>query len=77
MVIILVEINCLGDICPIPILKLKDKLKTLEFKESIKMITDHSCVVESIQDTIKRKKQYKLSYEEVANGIWEIEITKI
>jgi tRNA 2-thiouridine synthesizing protein A len=72
----LVEINCLGDMCPVPVLKLKDKLKSLPDKESIKIITDHSCVLESIQDVIKRKKGYKLSFEEVANGIWEIEVRK-
>ena len=72
----MVEINCLGDMCPIPVLKLKDKLKTLGDKDSIILTTDHSCVLESIQDVIKRKKGYKVSFEEVANGIWEIEIKK-
>lgn len=72
----LIEINCLGDMCPVPVLKLKEKLKTLGDKDIIKIITDHSCVLVSIQDVMKRKKVYKVSSEEVANGIWEIEIKK-
>ena len=75
-VFLLVEINCLGDMCPVPVLKLKDRLKTLGDKDSIKIITDHSCVLESIKDVIKKKKGYKVSSEEVVNGIWEIEIKK-
>ena len=76
MVFLLVEIDCLGDMCPVPVLKLKDKLKNLENKDSIKIITDHSCVLDSIQDVMKRRKGYKVSFEEVANGIWEIEVRK-
>ena len=77
MVFLLVEIDCLGDMCPVPVLKLKDKLKTLGDKDCIKIITDHSCVLDSIQDVMKRKKGYKVSIEEVANGIWEIEVRKV
>ena len=73
---LLIEIDCLGDMCPVPVLKLKDKLKNLENKDSIKIITDHSCVLDSIQDVMKRRKGYKVSFEEVANGIWEIEVRK-
>ena len=72
----MIEIDCLGDMCPVPVLKLKDKLKNLENKDSIKIITDHSCVLDSIQDVMKRRKGYKVSFEEVANGIWEIEVRK-
>ena len=42
------EIDCLGDMCPIPIMKLKQCREIKEHGGQIKLVTDHSCVVESI-----------------------------
>lgn len=72
----MVNIDCLGDMCPIPILKLKEKLKSLEEKDSILLVTDHSCVLESIKDYLKKNDNYNISSEEVINGIWEIKVSK-
>ena len=55
------EIDCLGDMCPIPIMKLK-------------LVTDHSCVVESI-GSYCRKMHLKMETVEPMNGIWELYIT--
>ncbi len=46
----MIEIDCLGDMCPVPILKLKDAIKTASANQTIKLITDHSCVLENIKD---------------------------
>ena len=69
------EINCLGDICPIPVLKAKEILKTMNKGDSLKLITDHSCVVQSILDHFDGKRASAAS-NEVINGVWEIIITK-
>jgi tRNA 2-thiouridine synthesizing protein A len=66
-------IDCLGDICPIPILKTKKELKSIKPGEVVKVVTDHSCVLESV---ISNFKKYNITYEEVINGVWEIFITK-
>lgn len=66
-------IDCLGDICPIPILKTKKELKSIKPGEVVKVVTDHSCVLESV---IINFKKYNITYEEVINGVWEIFITK-
>ncbi|WP_372994293.1 sulfurtransferase TusA family protein [Lutispora sp.] len=66
-------IDCLGDICPIPILKTKKELKSIKPGEVVKVVTDHSCVLESV---INNFKKYNITYEEVINGVWEIFITK-
>ncbi|MCD4714797.1 MAG: sulfurtransferase TusA family protein [Clostridiales bacterium] len=69
------EIDCFGDICPIPILKMQHELEILKPGESFEMVVDHSCVIESIQDSLK-KTNIKYEIEEVMNGVWEIIITK-
>lgn len=66
-------IDCLGDICPIPILKTKKELKSIKPGEVVKVVTDHSCVLESV---ISNFKKYNITYEEVINGVWEIFISK-
>ncbi|MTI66078.1 MAG: sulfurtransferase TusA family protein [Firmicutes bacterium] len=67
------KIDCLGDMCPIPILKTKKALKKVKSKETVQVVTDHSCVLESMLSNFK---EHKITSEEVINGIWEIYITK-
>ena len=69
------KINCFGDICPIPLLKLKKSIQTLTTGESIMLIVDHSCVVESINDYYDNSKHI-IELDEVINGVWEITVTK-
>ena len=66
-------VDCLGDMCPIPVLKAKKELQSINKGDTIKIVTDHSCVLESV--TTKFKK-HLVSYAEVINGVWEITITK-
>lgn len=70
------EIDCLGDMCPIPILKLKKELKTLKKGDSILFIVDHSCVLEEIKEFIA-KRNHQFEIDEVICGVWEITITYI
>lgn len=70
------EIDCLGEICPIPIIKIKQSLKSMNTGDSIKVITDHSCTHQSILDFFKKKKNFSIECEEVINGVWEFIITK-
>lgn len=68
-------IDCLGEFCPIPILKIKAELKLTSKDNSFMVVTDHSCVLQSIQDYFKKTKN-TLEIDEVINGVWEIIITK-
>lgn len=68
-------LDCLGDMCPVPIIKIKKELQTMKSQESIKIVTDHSCVANSILDHYKNKK-VSIQTEEVINGVWEIIMTK-
>jgi TusA-related sulfurtransferase len=64
-------VDCLGDMCPIPVLKVKNKLKSTGSGETIKIVTDHSCVLDSL---LSKFKKHKITYKEVINGVWEIYI---
>jgi TusA-related sulfurtransferase len=69
----LIKIDCFGDICPVPIMKIEKQLKTLPDGEVLEVVTDHSCTVESVANKFKK---YSVESEEVMNGVWEIRITK-
>jgi len=70
------KINCFGDICPIPILKIQKELKITRNNDSFMVIIDHSCVLESIKDYLKNA-NHLIEIEEIINGVWEIIITKM
>lgn len=69
------KLDCLGDFCPIPVLKAEKQFKTVKSGDSFMLVTDHSCVVESIEKQFSLKGACVEIFE-VMNGIWEIEITK-
>jgi len=68
-------IDCFGDICPIPIIKIEQELETLKPGESFMLVTDHSCTMEAIKDKYSKSK-VKLKSKEVMNGGWEVYIKK-
>lgn len=70
------KINCFGDVCPIPMLKLQKALVDLQVHESVMIVVDHSCVTESIKDYYKSSK-YHMVVDEVIDGVWEITLTRL
>ena len=64
-------IDCFGDICPIPIIKIEKRLKTAGKGDEFLVVTDHSCTLESIKDKFKKKNMIT-KIDEVMNGVWEI-----
>lgn len=69
------KIDCLGEICPIPIIHLQNHIKKIEKGETIIIITDHSCTLTSIKDFCKNH-NFTYNYEEVINGVWEVKVFK-
>lgn len=68
----MIKIDCFGDICPVPILKIKENIPKLLEGETLEVVSDHSCSVENIKDTFKK---YNIEVDEVMNGVWEIKIS--
>lgn len=69
------KIDCFGDICPVPLIKLERALKTMNPGESVVLVTDHSCVPESVTDRFASA-LISVDSDEVMNGVWEITVTK-
>ena len=69
------RIDCLGDICPIPIMRLQKEVSSIADGEEILLVTDHSCSCSSVQEFCKEKRLC-CAIDEVMNGVWEITITK-
>ena len=69
------KLDCFGDMCPIPLLKMKKELANSKAGDTFQMVVDHSCVIESIRESLS-KSNASYEIEEVMNGVWEITITK-
>ena len=69
------EINCIGDFCPIPILKIKKALETCQIGDTLSVIADHDCVLESIEEYLDRN-HFGFRLEPQEDGIFIITITK-
>ncbi|MBM7562104.1 sulfurtransferase TusA family protein [Fusibacter tunisiensis] len=69
------KLDCFGDICPIPLLKMNHEIETLKPGESFQMVVDHSCVIESIRESLA-KSNIEFKIDEVLNGVWEITLKK-
>lgn len=69
------KIDCFGDICPIPIIKIEQALKEAKVGESFMVIVDHSCTIAGITNKyLDRKHDVKI--DEVMNGVWEVTFKK-
>lgn len=67
------KLDCLGDICPIPLMKLQALESDLQRGVPAMVVTDHSCTCQSILSYCKAK-GYAMRVEEPMSGIWEISI---
>ncbi|MFT9494882.1 sulfurtransferase TusA family protein [Anaerosolibacter sp.] len=68
------QIDCVGEICPVPLIKAQIQYKKIHPGDSVTIITDHSCTSQNIKDAF-RKLPCVVEVEE-ENGIWEITIKK-
>lgn len=69
------KIDCLGEICPVPIVRLQQKLSQLKKGIPVLLVTDHSCTRQSVSDFCKLHHLH-FKVDEVINGVWEIRIWK-
>lgn len=69
------DLDCLGDMCPVPVMKLQQCKNLKSSGDSVKLVTDHSCVLESITNFC-RMHHLQLEVVEPINGVWELFVTK-
>lgn len=69
------QIDCVGEICPVPLIKAQIQYKKINPGESITIVTDHSCTSQNLKEAFN-KFACEIKVEE-ENGIWEITIKKL
>ncbi len=69
------QVDCVGDMCPVPLIKAQIQYKKIKPGDSITVVTDHSCTSQNLKEAFK-KFACEIEVEE-ENGIWEITIKKM
>lgn len=70
-----VMLDCLGEACPIPLIKTEKKMKELTIGDVLIVQIDHSCAMKNVPEW-GRKEGYNVEIEEVGDGEWEVIIEK-
>ncbi|MEL7564138.1 MAG: sulfurtransferase TusA family protein [Dehalobacterium sp.] len=70
-----VVLDCLGEACPIPLMKTEKEINKLNIGDMLIVQIDHSCAMKNIPEWA-RKMGYNVDIEEVNDGEWEIAIEK-
>lgn len=68
------KIDCLGEICPMPVIRLQKELSRIKKGEAVLVVTDHSCSYKSIEEFCYSH-DLSLHSDEAIPGVWEILIT--
>ena len=68
-------LDCLGEACPVPLVKAQRALEDLEVGDILIVQVDHSCAMKSLPEWA-RDVGYNVEIEEVDNGEWEVVIEK-
>ncbi|MFP4016602.1 MAG: sulfurtransferase TusA family protein [Halanaerobiales bacterium] len=69
------KLDCIGEPCPLPLLKVEKYMKKLRKGDSITVDIDHTCAMTNIPEWA-RKKGYQVETKEVSFGEWQITIQK-
>lgn len=67
------RLDCLGDICPLPLMKLLQLREQIDSGEQVMIVTDHSCTCESLLNYCQ-KQRLGMDIKEPVSGVWEITI---
>ncbi len=70
-----VIIDCLGEACPVPLVKAQNKLKELSLGDILIVQIDHSCAMKNLPEWAS-KDGHNVEVEEVDDGEWEVIIEK-
>ena len=73
---IMKTIDCFGEICPIPILRIQQYLDEIDIGEEFMVVVDHSCSIEAIRNKYTDD-NINIRIDEVMNGVWEVFIKKL
>ncbi|MCQ4635396.1 sulfurtransferase TusA family protein [Anaerovorax odorimutans] len=69
------RLDCLGEACPIPLMKTEKKLAALKKGDILIVEVDHNCAIRNIPEWAE-KKGYDCQVKEVCAGQWNIVLKK-
>ena len=70
-----VELGCMGEACPVPLIKTQKALEPLAAGDVLIVHIDHSCAMKNVPEWA-RKQGYNVEVEEVDDGEWDVIIEK-
>lgn len=69
------ELNCLGEACPVPLIRVKKEMEKMEKGDVLLVHVDYACAMQNIPNWAKEE-GHPVELVEVNNGEWDITITK-
>ena len=69
------ELDCIGEACPIPLMKTEKKMEDLSVGDVLVVHIDHSCAVKNAPEWA-RKQGHNVEIDEVDDGEWDLVIQK-
>lgn len=70
-----VELDCMGEACPIPLVKAEKALEKMDIGDVLIIQIDHSCAMKNVPEWA-RKQGHNVELEEVDDGEWEVIVEK-
>lgn len=70
-----VELNSLGDACPIPLVKAGKEIAKLDIGDLLIVSIDHSCAMKNLPEWA-RDNGHNVEIEETGEGQWDVFIEK-
>ena len=70
-----VVLDCMGEACPVPLIKAEKALAELAAGDVLIVEVDHSCAMKNVPEWA-RKEGHNVEIEEVDEGEWEVIIEK-
>lgn len=68
-------LDCMGEACPIPMIKAEKEMEKMDIGDIIVVQIDHSCAVKNVPEWA-RNKGHNVEIDDVDDGEWEIIIEK-
>jgi TusA-related sulfurtransferase len=68
-------LDCLGEACPVPLIKAQKELETMSAGDVLRVNVDHTCAIKNIPSWA-RSRDYQVEIEETGEGEWDIVIQK-
>lgn len=69
------ELDCIGEACPIPLMKTEKKMEDLSVGDVLVVHIDHSCAMKNVPEWA-RKQGHNVEIDEVDDGEWDLVIQK-